>query len=71
VLAMDEVAAVRQRGLGSGCVQAPLAVSRSRGLACVVSDVQRVAVFDLEEDEGDAEDEEEEDEGQEGDGMQE
>jgi hypothetical protein len=56
----------RRRRLAAGAV-APLAVSRQRGLACVVSDVLRAAVFDLEEDEDDEEGEEEEEEAEEGD----
>ena len=57
----------RRRSLGAGAV-APLAVSRERGLACVVSDVLRAAVLDLEDDDEVAEeDEEEEEEEEEGD----
>lgn len=60
----------RKRCLGTGAM-APLAVSRQRGLACVVSDVMRAAVFDLEEDEEEeGEDEEEGEEEEEGADME-
>lgn len=53
----------RARALAGGRGgQAPLGVSRTRGLALVVSDMQHVGVWDLEEDEEDEEGEEEEEE---------
>ena len=46
---------VRQRGSTYGQVQGPLAVSGSRGVACVASGKQRAVVFDLVEDEDEPE----------------
>ncbi|PRW05834.1 anaphase-promoting complex subunit 4 [Chlorella sorokiniana] len=53
--------AARQRVLPYPRAQAPLAVSASRGVGCVLAGTQRVVLYDLEEDE--AEEEEEEAEG--------
>ncbi|KAL4858703.1 Anaphase-promoting complex subunit 4 [Chlorella vulgaris] len=51
----------RQRALPYSAVQAPLAASASRGVACVLAGLQRVLLYDLEEDdEQEAEEEEEE-----------
>jgi hypothetical protein len=53
----------RARALAGGrCGQPPLGVSRTRGLALVVSDMQHVGVWDLEEDEEEEEGEEQEEE---------
>ena len=43
--------AARQRSSSYGQVQGPLAVSGSRGVACVPSGKQRAVVYDLVEDE--------------------
>ncbi|KAL4428023.1 hypothetical protein ABPG75_002112 [Micractinium tetrahymenae] len=48
----------RQRELPYPWVQAPLAVSASRGVGCVLAGTQRVLLYDLEEDEDEEEDEE-------------
>ena len=42
---------IRQRSSSYGQVQGPLAVSGSRGVACVPSGKQRAVVYDLVEDE--------------------
>ena len=53
----------RQRQLGYSGLAAPLGVSRSRGLALVLSDMQHLGILDLEEDQEDEEEEEEEEDG--------
>ena len=61
MVALSRIEAVQSRQMPSGAVNSPLAVSVKRALAAVCA-MQRITVYDLNDDEEDDEDEDEESE---------